>query len=196
VLGSKIPFEELRATDTITCAIGDDTIDLSTEIPDLTGIISIKITYDTNSSVRLKRNHIRNFDNRPVLPNGKPFEYARFGKNIEISPPPDNTYVLSIRYWQKPVLEGVIADTELLVPDAWLELIEWETFYRILLMTGRHNEANNLIIPSMQPRMPSPKSTIQTDMGIIPRLWNELLSTIEQREYADEDFSINPRVSR
>jgi hypothetical protein len=103
-------------------------------------------------------------------------------------------FTVTLRYWRKATIvanpnEGT---TTLLIPDEWLELMEWEVFYRILCTLNRYDEATNLIMPAMQPKMPSPAKNLQRDIGIIPRLWNELLTTIDERESIDDDFSINP----
>jgi hypothetical protein len=47
-------------------------------------------------------------------------------------------------------------------------------------------------MPMPMPRQMSPKKTQMFEVGIIPRLYNDLLKTINMREAVDEDFSVNP----
>lgn len=193
-LTSKVPFEELMGTDTVALTIGANVVNLASTTADLAGIKSIRINYLDGTGLKLKKDHINNFDKTTTPPNGKTMRYARFGQTIELWPPPAAAYILTIRYWKKgvTVAEPSHGTTTMLVPDEWIELIQWEVMYRALIFLGRHQEAMNLIIPAPQPRMPSPKTVHQLDLGIIPRLWNELLSTVYEREFDSDDFSINP----
>ena len=194
VLTARVPFEELMATDTYTCGINDPSIDVGTETPDLAGFKSLRINYLDGTGLRLKKDHVNNFDKTGTPPSRRPCKYARYGKSLELWPPPDQEYIITARYWKKGVLSGTIGNTVMLVPDEWLELIAWETTYRVLIFLGRMQDAMSLVIGSPQPRMPSPKTVNMVDMGIIPRLWNELMLTIYEREYDSDDFSINPLV--
>lgn len=194
VLCSKVPFEELQLRSNFNCVIGNAEVDLSSL--KLAGIMSIYIEYSSSPSqgIRLKRSHTRLYDNMGTMPNGRPHTYARFNKKIELLPPPDNTYTLKVRYWQTADINATVQNTTIVAPDAWHELIQWETYYRALMVLNRFNDAQNLILTSMQPKMPSPKKVVEADLGIIPRLWNELLTTIQEREFIDEEFGINPLV--
>lgn len=198
VIASKVPLEELQANGVLTTIIGTRIYDLNTApITDLAGIVSIQIAYSATQVQRLTRTHIRILDQQPVPANGKPFRYARWGTGIVVDPPPDTaTYTLNIRYWKKATIDGTVGNTTLLIPDAWLELLKWETFYRVLMAINRHQEAMNLIMPNPQPKMPSPSKVMQREIGIIPRLWNELLLTIQERENIDEDFGLVPTTVR
>jgi hypothetical protein len=192
-LCSKVPFEDLQVgPESLNCTIGNKTVDLTTLSAPLAGICSIKIIYSTTTGMRLKRNHTRNYDAMIDPANSKPVQYARWGKKIEVWPPPDGAYELQVRYWKQGVLSGTVANTTLVIPAPWEELLMYETLYRAYYMLRMQNDAQALIIGAMQPRMPTTKRVVSQDMGVIPRLWNELLTTISQRENIDEDFSINP----
>lgn len=191
-LCNKIPFEELQAgPETIACVAGTQTYSLAGLANPLAGIVSIKIEYSASSAIRLKRDHVRSYDNMPTPANGKPIRYARWGTGIELWPPPNAAYNLKIRYWQKA--QTVIAGgTTMLIPEEWVELVHWETLYRVLTVLNQEARAMSLIMPAQMPRMATSKKVHMADMGIIPRLWNELLTTISQKENIDEEFSINP----
>lgn len=190
---NKVPFEELQAGPEVkACTADDPEVDLSTLTHSLAGIVSIQIEYSSTRARRLKRNHVRTYDSIVQQTSREPQSYARWAKKIELFPPPSSAFNLNIRYWKQATISGTASATPLLVPDAWLELLDWETMYRVYAILGRMPEAQALMVGSMQPRMPTSKRVISSDMGLIPRLWNELLLTIQDREGIDEDFSINP----
>lgn len=202
VVCGKVPFDELHAGPfTIACVVGQQAYNLATLLaagtqPALAGIMNIRIEYTSSQVLRLKRDHVRTFDSMAVPANSKPVKYARFGQTIEIWPPPLDTYSMKMRYWKKPVENATLANTDLAVPDEWLELIKWEAMYRLYTLLNRPIEAMTLLTPSQLPNYPSGKKTRVHEIGIIPRLWNDLLLTISQRENVDENFSINPHVRR
>src|SRR5688572_21175434 len=80
IISGKVPFEELMATDTVTLTIGVNVVDLATTTADLSGIKNIRINYLDGTGLRLRKDHINNFDKVPLPPNGRPIRYARFGK--------------------------------------------------------------------------------------------------------------------
>ena len=86
-----------------------------------------------------------------------------------------------------------VATTGLVTPPEWDELVEWETLYRLYFFADRGNDALALMAPAQMPRQAWVKKTTSYEMGIIPRLWNDLLQTSQMREGVDEEFSINPR---
>jgi hypothetical protein len=193
---NKIPFEALQTTASpISCVVGTSTYSLAAFDPKVAGIISIRIAYSSTDKRRLIRDHVRTFDNRPPLSNGKPLKYGRWASTIELDRPPDSaSYTMTVRYWGSAAINATAANTTLVCPDEWIELIEWETYYRVLTVLGRPAEAAMLVQPAMVPRGPAPKKVHMQDIGIIPRLWNELLQTINTREHVDEDFAMQPIV--
>lgn len=80
-------------------------------------------------------------------------------------------------------------------PEEWDELIRWETLYRVYIALDQIDKAQALVTPQGLPRQQgSPKKIRVFETGIIPRLWNDLLETVSQKENVDEDFSINPVI--
>lgn len=195
-IANKIPFEGLQTSaGAIPCVVGQATYSLAAVTPVVAGICSIKLAFSATDVRRLARDHVRNFDNVPPPANGRPARYARWATSIELWPAPLSTsYTINIRYWSSPTIAGTATSTILACPDDWMELLEWETFYRVLTVLGRPQEAAMLVQPGMIPRQGAPKKVLMQDVGIIPRLWNDLLQTISQREHVDEDFSIQPRM--
>lgn len=85
-------------------------------------------------------------------------------------------------------------DTYVLTPSEWDELLRYETLYKTYYALDQIEKAMALMQPQMVPRQPTIKKTSMFEMGIIPRLWNDLLTTVSQQENVDEDFGINPTM--
>lgn len=66
--------------------------------------------------------------NTPPL--GPPSIAAPFGDKIYIRPVPDQNYTGFLDYWQKPQIAAAIADTDILLPDDWMELLDYFTQLR------------------------------------------------------------------
>lgn len=214
LLCRRIPFDELMYL-SLECPMtqGQDVYNLDT-IQDVNGavldpvlksIYSIRLTYgpqtaygsgQQSNSVRLRRSATRLYDSLSYLIPGQTSTYSRFGKTIQVNPAPNaSNWTLRFRYWGIAPIAEVPEETVLIMDDDWAELIRWETLYRAYYMLGNTQEAMALVMPGQLPMQPgAPKRRIITDIGIIPRLWNELCSTLSARENADEDFSINPVV--
>lgn len=192
----KVPFDILRTTSAeLPIVSGTRTYSFSSLVPSVAGIVSISMTYSTGQYRRLRRNNARTFDSLRAAAPGRPYTYARWGGGIELHPTPNSSaYTYRVRYWSYPTLEQEVGNTLLVTPPEWDELLEWETLYRMYNQLGEMEKAAALVTPMPIPRQKAPKKTIQFEAAIIPRLWNDLLQTIDQRENVDEDFSINPVV--
>lgn len=194
LLCSAVPFDELMVSSAERpLANGTISYDLS-DLP-LKGIMSIRLTWAANKYRRLRRTHSRVYDSLGSTVPGVPASYARWGKSIEINPTPNlDSYTYRIRYWSAPTIDVVPENTTIVLDDPWLELMRYETLFRTYLAFEEFEKANLLVAPVPMPRQPSPQATRVFEYGIIPKLWNDLLRTISQRENGDEDFSINPVV--
>lgn len=200
---SCIPFDSLRAKTSLTSTVaGTNEYALSglTGGPyDIAGIISIRINFTSTSGRRLTRRNARLYDSYSNAPRQKPASYARFGGNLIFHPTPDSSnYTFYLRYWKRPAINppATIGDTTLLTPVEWDELLKWETLYRLYSKLEQHDKAMMLVSPSPIPRYPSTKKLIHHEVGIIPRLLNDLLKTVDMREGIDENFTVNPITRR
>lgn len=200
VICQKVPFEALQTKSAeLPLISGTDTYDLTSGptalTPTLAGIMSIRYTASAGRIWRLRRSHTRVYDSVTFSTGTDPRTYARFGKTIEFMPAPSSSAsTFRVRYWSDPTINGTPGNTELVTPPAWDELFKWETLYRLYYLVGQEDKAAQLIIPMPLPRQPGPKKTLMFEVGIIPRLWNDLMLTISERENVDEDFSLNPIV--
>lgn len=193
-LCARVPFDSLMITsDEQSCTASIATYSLADLDPAIAGIVSIRMTYGTNQYMRLRRSHVRNFDMMSSVSTGRPYWYARFGGNLEFMPTPNlASYTYRIRYWTYPVILAEPQNTVCTYEPEWRELHEWETLHRMYMILDEHEKALMLMQPAMMPRQASPKRTSNFEIGIIPRLWNDLLKTINQREAIDEDFGLRP----
>lgn len=204
ILCAKVPFDELMATspefsvtaDTAEYTLGTTTTGTTFGFdPALHSIANIRITYGTNNKARLRRSHVRVYDSISVNTSGRTATYARWGLNIQLDPPPLAAYTLRFRYWSRPTISTIFYNTPLVTPIEWDELIKWETLYRVYNALDMQEKAMALVQPAMIPRQPgSPRKIRMAEVGMIPRLWNELLATASQHENVDEDFGINPVI--
>lgn len=197
LLCQAVPFEELETTSaerTLTGAEGTHSLsDLN-----INGIASIRLTTSTGVFRRLRRSHVRVYDSLGSISYNPPATYARWGKAIELNPIPASSslYTIRLRYWAEPVIAAVENETTIVCPDPWLELVRYETLYRTYMDFEEYEKANMLVAPLPIQRTPSPHKQRTFEYGVIPKLWNDLLRTVKQRENVDEDFSINPLVRR
>lgn len=195
LLTLKVPFEQLyNLTPELPLSQGVDNYDLSELVPPLAGIVDIRMTVNQTQRRRWRRSSSRLYDSLSIINNGQPSTYARTSaQQIQINPPPDTgTYTMRIRYWSRAPEDSTTANTVLATPIEWDALFKWETAWWVLNEIGQETRASQLVQPMMMPRQASPKKQKMLEIGIIPRLWNELLTTISEKENVDEDFSVNP----
>lgn len=195
---SKVPFEALQTKTIERPVSATDVVHSLVDVaPEIAGIMSVRMTFGSASRVRrLTRSNVRLFDQANPTMTGDPSLYARFGNAIEFNTLPRvATYTYRIRYWSRPTMSANAGDTPILCPYEWRELLFWETVYRVYLLLDQHEKAMMLVQPAAMPRQATPNYVRSHDNGIIPRLWNDLLLTIQQREAVDEEYTINP-ISR
>ncbi len=195
----KVPFDCLRHTsEELPLAANTNQYDISTIQATggqkIAGICSLRLTYSSNRYRRLRRSHVRVYDSLGFNNFTTPATYARWGGMLEFQPGAASAMTFRLRYWAAPSPALVKANTVLLTPPEWDELFKWETLYRMYIHLDMFEKAQQLVMPIGMQRQQSPKKTIMFETGMLPRLWNDLLSTIDQRENVDEDFSINPMI--
>jgi Putative Ig domain len=202
---AKVPFEQLyNVTSEIpfvggaSATTSESTYDLSQLVPPLVGIVDIRVTINSNTKRRLRRSSARMYDSLSIIQPGLPSTYARSSaQRITVNPPPNSSAMtFRVRYWARPPEDPTspTSATVLATPVEWNPLFKWETAWWVLNMLGQEQRASALVQPMMMPRQQSPVRQPMMEIGILPRLWNELLQTISERENVDEDFNINPVI--
>ena len=197
---ARIPFNELQATSApITVPTLAPSLNYEAAgVTDLAGIYSITLT-DGSIIARIykAKGGVRDFDaiNR-MITGGRPARYARWGaKTIEFDKIGNGTAQVTLRYWQRPQAhtDGV-EKTILVTPANWDELFFWEGLYRVLYKLQRIEEAQTLMTGRMIPSAPEMRKNYIGTVGIIPRLWNDVLLTVDQQEGPDDNYGIMPRA--
>lgn len=192
-----VPFSGLQTLSDEIPTVADqaeyDLDDLITS-PQLQGIINIRYTMASGTKRRLARDDTRTFDAvGTAVSTPSPSLYSRFGSTIELFQPPNSANdTFRIRYWARPEIStSDPGSTQLVTPVEWEELFIWETVYRLLNYLQEYDKAAMLMQTSFIPRQRTPSKVAMHEIGIIARLWNDLLQTIPAREFVDEDFGIN-----
>lgn len=193
---TKVPFDNLQVTSAERAVdTTNSEYTLSDLDPALAGIVSIRMTYAGGRVRRLRRSHVRAFEFLPYSVRGEPARYCRWGTGIQFDRVPNSaSYTYRVRYWSRPNLDADYAETTIITPPEWDELYKWLALYRVYYHLGETEKAMSLVTPAVMPRQMSPKKTTIVETGIIPMLWNDLLTTISQKENIDENFSVNPIV--
>lgn len=195
---AKVPFDELMTTSSeLALVSGTDTYTIDSGgwalTPDLRALASVRATFSSTQKRRLRRSHARNFDAMSYSTSGKPFMYARWGNQLILNPTPDSSsYTIRLRYWSRPTIDSTIQNTVLVTPIEWDSLIQWETAFEVLYDLDQIDKAMTLVTPGQDGGSSHKKQMFE--VGILPRLWNDLLHTVSAEEGVDEDFSINPVV--
>lgn len=197
-IANKVPFPELLVrSDEIAVTQGTETLNLTTNLSDydLAGIISIRYKVSDNQVFRLTRDDARNHEWYPYQNVGIPRLYARIDKDtIEFNvAPSSSSHTIRVYFWRKPVISVTDpAAHEVMIPVEWEELLVWETLYRTYHFLQSFDKAAALMMPAMPEQGPSMRKRHSKEMGIIPRLWNDLLATVQWRESIDEDWGMQP----
>lgn len=190
----KVPFDELCVmTDERAVSTTSTIHSLSDLDPPLNGIMSVRISFG-NTVQRMRRSNTRVFDAENQTLRGRPSRYARFGNNVEFDRLANaDNYTYRIRYWTSPTIAVKPEETVLVIPPEWFELVKYEGLYRVYIdMLDQPEKAMMLMQPAMLPRQGSPVKIRSAEIGLLPRLWNDLLRTVSQREHVDEDIAIAP----
>lgn len=199
----KVPFPELQLkSDPINVTALSEEVDISAL--KVSGIISVRY-YDDSLNIykRLKPDTVENYDNIPVRRAGVPATFARgvSGTTLEFdSIPDDSADTITVRYWRMPSITDPndmdeLASHQLVIPVDWEQLLRWETLYVLYHYENSVEslqKAQMLVMPSQLPRMGSTKKTYSHELGIIPRLWNDLLGTLKTREGHRMEYAVAP----
>jgi hypothetical protein len=203
----KVPFPELQAkSSAITVTEDDEEVDISSL--KVAGILSVR--YYDDSADKWKRLHpdtVDNYDHIPVRRSGVPSTFARgtSGTTIEFDNlPDDGADSIVIRYWRMPAITdpndmAELASHTLVIPVDWEQLLRWEALYALYHYENSEEslrKAQMLVMKGPFPRMGTTKKQISYEIGIIPRLWNDLLETLKTREGHMMDYPVAPANTR
>jgi hypothetical protein len=148
-LGWNYPFETLEDTivDTTSAGVGSGEM----LFPDpARGIMSITLRRPDGITIPLKFKDVPWINRYPTGPGfcSVPAVYATHNTKILLRPEPDASYDLLEEVWLKPVIAEPPEDTDLLIPDDWLEILDYLAAMRghvELLERDKANEIHALL---------------------------------------------------
>lgn len=177
-----IPFETLEDTSEITTVSGFDSYDYPSGARGIKSV-SVSLPGIPNSIRPLWKRNIARIDRYPMVP-GMPSIWAPFGTQIVVRSVPNGQYVLTVRFWLKPIIQETVNDTELMVPDDWLEIVTYEAQMRGYLDLQEQERAANvrsILYGQGDPRKP----------GLVKQRLTRI-----QAESMDVSYGIRPKATR
>lgn len=183
-------FEQTQTTLQFSTAAGSDTYpvpaDMRAKIA-LTGYdqYNTPIIMDEKNITYIRR--YNSGQTGPGSAQNRPSLYCFFGSSIIFRPVPNGSFNMYLDYWQKPLIDSTLDDTELLLPDEWLEIIDYEAAVRgnaELLQEDKSRLIQELIYGFMDP------TTQHYVPGLIERLQNR-----EQAQSPYKDYGLQPPYS-
>lgn len=115
-LASAFQFFQIEKIVTAPMVVGQSRYSLPT---DLLAIYSLR---DTTKKRKISRSHYRKFDNLDLSTSGDPSHYVRFGAYFELTPLPNATNTMQLRY-AKNLTPMTVAASEPSLPVPWHEII-------------------------------------------------------------------------
>lgn len=183
-LASNIPFPNLeRGPDDILTASGQDSYQYPSNAM---GIIACSMLFNGAKRAVRKKN-IEYIDLYPTTQQGPPVIWAPFNMQQVFRPIPGGSYTITRRYWEKPVVNFSTTDTinatTLLVPDNWLEVIDYSAALRGNIELDEKDKAQALnILLHGDPKHPE-------QPGIIKQRLTRI-----QAENMNSDYGMRMRV--
>lgn len=138
-LGSSIPFDELEETEEDQFVVDQSDY----EYPDNARAVKALTAFINDAPYPLMKKDIRVVSRYMTSTPGVPAIWAPYNSVIIVRPVPQDTYDFEWRYWIKPVLETDIEDTELLLPEDWLEVVDYMAAYRGFISLGEAEKAQS-----------------------------------------------------
>lgn len=144
-LGSNIPFPDLEeGPDDITTAAGADSYAYPTNA---LGITSCTMTFQ-GAKRAIRKKNIEYIDLYPTSNPGPPVVWAPFKNEQVFRPVPDRDYLITRRFWKKPMVDqttiNTINNTTLLLPDNWLEVLDYAAALRGFVELEENSKAGEL----------------------------------------------------
>lgn len=93
---------------------------------------------------KLQPSHYQETDKSVVI-TSVPISWYRFGGTIGFYPSPDKNYQTQARVLkQHPINDNVLAQTQILLPRDWNEILEWAAAERGFMELGEYEKASNI----------------------------------------------------
>lgn len=185
-IGNNFPLETLEISLDSVMSAGTYIYDYPS---DGRAIKSISIQSDiTNQAgpIELVMKDIRYLQRYPLNQTGIPSLWAPFNRQIHVRMSPADAYPLALKYWQFVSIDpNTLGDTVLMVPDDWLEVIQYEATRRGFIALKQYMDAQALhMLLHGDPKNPG-------DPGLIKRKLTQ-----NAAESAISDYAISPKIRR
>lgn len=149
-LAMNVPLETLEITLPSVFSQGQDIYPLPPDarLPKCITLILSSTTGSLSSVVTLDYKDIAYIRQMTSQAPGPPACYTIYGNNVIVRPVPDQQYSMIWDYWQLPVIAAVIANTPLLVPLDWLEIVDMGALmrgFKALLERDKARELQELL---------------------------------------------------
>lgn len=181
-LGSNYPFEELEDT------ISDMLVPTIAEYPYAAQVRAVKnlsITLSNGDTRTLFKRHITNVRRYSSTAPGDPSIWAPFKRVAHLRPVPRLSHTLTWDVWVKPEIAAVVEDTQILLPDDWLEVLDLAATLRGHISLLERDKAGEI-------RMLLFGDPLKLDQpGLIARKLRQ-----KAAENVAEDYAIRPRIRR
>jgi hypothetical protein len=122
-IGSNYPFETLEESDQDLTVGGVDTYDYPATCRAIECLTLVMSQGQTIPLLKRSMRVLRRYPGPSTNMRGTPCIWAPFGRSFLLRPVPDTSYVIVEDFWVKPEIADPVEETELLVPDDWLEVI-------------------------------------------------------------------------
>lgn len=196
-LGMAYKFSELEDTYNMPTVIGTDTYDYPVTDPafgsrltsyETRAIKNLTIKDSTGFPRPLYPKAIRTIDRYQTITRAAPSVYSSYGRQIVIRSVPNAIYTLVWRIWVKPLIEDNVGATIVLLPDDWLEILDYSAALRghtELLERDKAQEVFGILHGAEDPR----------SGRRVPGLIDQRL-TQRQAESENEEYALAPRIRR
>lgn len=192
-IAAKVQWDELMEREEFTIGPLSTTISMDLAANRIGAIQWVTLTDSAGNRRKLTRSISKAFDSRQTLRPGIPSQYSRFNNTMEFDATPLEDLTVTIAYAKRLAIDVMNPENvELELPEEWEELVFWESVSRTALDLKEFELHMMLNQGSMLPDQAGVHSNTIRHMGIIPRLWNDLLSTTSANEFTDAVGQIAP----
>lgn len=182
-IGMAVNFEEQEDSYSDQFVPNGDTYQYRDQDKAIKAIVRMEL--DGSNPKRLSKKDIINIRMQDKTRPGPPLIWAPENRVIHVRAVPDKAYIRHMTVWLKPQQADTIQDTELLVADDWLEVIDYGAMMRghtALLERNKALEVRQILYGD--PKHPA-------DKGLIER------KKLERQAGAQaEEWGIKPRIHR
>lgn len=189
-LAHSIPFETLEETIDDLTVFGQDTLLYPGTARAIKSITLGRPSVNPSSWTPLKKRNKAIINRYDTTKPGVPAIWAPFAQRMYLRPVPNDSYPVIVDYWVKVNVDinadvNTLNETEILLPDDWIEIVDYEAQMRGFMGLLEFDKANAIrMLLHGDPKKPKE-----------PGLIKQRLTRI-QAEYENADYGLRPRMVR